>query len=79
MRRKLHKLEKEQIALDKLKPGAVVLDQYGEAWQMGRGYSFGDGQYATGYWYRAYGDSTEVSSFELSQHGAFTLIHEGEQ
>jgi hypothetical protein len=79
MRRKLHKREKEHIALDNLNAGAVVLDQHGEAWQMGRGYSFGDGQYATGYWYRAYGDSTEMSSFELSQLGPFTLIHEGKR
>ena len=59
-------LARAQTQLDKLPPGAVILDRNGHAWQHDRIY-----------WYRAYGDDTCVSSFELAQilEGTFTVIH----
>jgi nuclear transport factor 2 (NTF2) superfamily protein len=42
------------LELEDLPDGSVVLDQYNHAWQNSRGY-----------WYRSYGDDSEVSSWEL--------------
>ncbi|GAA4924410.1 hypothetical protein [Nesterenkonia rhizosphaerae] len=69
------KLAKAQMQLDKLPPSAVILDRNDHAWQQGKTYNisgFGDP-----YWYRAYGDDSCVSSFELAQiiDGEFTVIH----
>jgi len=58
-------LHRTQIRLDKLFHGSVILDRHGDAWQLS-----GD------YWYRAYGDDSQVSSFELAQRGPVTTIHE---
>ena len=60
---------KTQIELDKMPPESVVLDRYGHAWQSARGYGPMGTKYATGYWYRAYGDSSEISTWELAQYG----------
>jgi len=57
-------LHRSQIQLDKLAHGSVVLDRHGDAWQLSREY-----------WYRAYGDDSMVSSFELAQRGPITTIH----
>lgn len=57
-----------QLMLDSLPKGSVVLDRYADAWQ-----------YGGIYWYRAYGDSTSVSSHSLSYKQPFTIIHEGQQ
>ncbi len=54
--------------LDKLHPTAVVLDRHGHAWQMG-------GVADAYYWYRAYGDSSNVTSHELASHGPFTVLY----
>jgi len=62
---------KTQIELDQMPPGAVVLDRHGHAWQSARGYGPMGTEYANGYWYRAYGDSSEVSTWELAQYGPF--------
>lgn len=70
-------LKRAQKTLDGLGPGSVILDRYGDAWQSARGYGPLGGMYATGYWYRAYGDSSEVSSFELAQRGPVKVIHKG--
>ena len=63
------------MQLDKLPPGAVILDGTGHAWQQGK--TYGITGYGDPYWYRAYGDDTCVSSFELTQiiSGDFTIIH----
>lgn len=54
-----------QEQLDSLRDGSVVLDRFGDAWQAG-----------SLYWYRAYGDSSFVSSYDLAQTGApFTTIY----
>lgn len=45
-----------QQMLDGLEMGAVVLDKYGHAWQCDRVY-----------WYRAFGDTTVFSSWDLAQ------------
>ena len=66
-------LQRSQIALDELPAGSVVLDRYGHAWQVGSRGTWGS-SYNTGYWYRAYGDSSEVSTFELAQSGPFRLM-----
>ncbi|ANP74523.1 hypothetical protein [Cryobacterium arcticum] len=59
-------LHRAQIELDKMPANAVILDSYGHAWQQGGTPGRG---VASGYWYRAFGDDTEVSSFELAQRG----------
>lgn len=57
-------LAKHQTELDSLNPGSVILDSHGRAWQNDRCY-----------WYEAYGDSSEVSSFELAQYvGTITIL-----
>ena len=63
------KLAKAQIQLDKLNGNAVILDSSGQAWQFGG--------WQNPYWYRAFGDDSFVSSFELTQiiNGEFTVIH----
>lgn len=53
-----------QARLDKLHDHSVVLDRFGHAWQLGRIY-----------WYRAFGDSSTVSSYELAQLGPVRVIH----
>ena len=53
-----------QARLDKLADGSVVLDRFGHAWQLGRIY-----------WYRAYGDSSMVSSYDLAQQGPVRVVH----
>ena len=53
--------------MEEMPPGSVVLDTYGDAWQNG----------FLGYWYRAYGDSSEVSACEVAQRGPIKKIHEG--
>lgn len=58
-------LDRSRAMLDNLNPGSVVLDSYGHAWQSDRIY-----------WYRACGDSTQVSTWDLSYRGPFTVIHE---
>lgn len=67
-------LQRSQIALDNLEAGSVVLDRFGHAWQSARGYGALGTTYATGYWYRSYGDDSEVSTFELAQKGPFHLM-----
>lgn len=69
-------LQRSQIRLDELPAGSVVLDRFGHAWQAGSRGVWGT-TYNTGYWYRAYGDSSEVSSFELAQSGPFHLMAAG--
>lgn len=49
--------------LDNLNARSVVIDRHGDAWQSGVG-SVGM------YWYQAYGDSSEVDSWALSQSAA---------
>lgn len=46
------------LILNDLPDGSVVLDHFNNAWQQSRRY-----------WYRAYGDSSEVSSWELAHRG----------
>ena len=53
LRSDLHSIH---VALDRMEPGSVVLDENGAAWQMG----------ALGYWYRAF-DAPAMSSFEVAQ------------
>lgn len=65
-------LHRAHIALDELSHGAVILDRFGDAWQQAR-----IGQVGSGYWYRSYGDDSEVSSFEVAQRGPIKVIHEG--
>lgn len=65
-------LHRTQIMLDKLPGGSVVLDRYNHAWQQGGGYRFN----GSPYWYRAYSDSSEVSSFELAQLGPCKTVWE---
>jgi hypothetical protein len=48
-------LHKTQVKLDSLPPRSVVLDQNGDAWQMG-----------SDYWYRAF-EGNGQSSFEVAQ------------
>lgn len=62
-------VERSQIKLDSLNVRAVVLDRNGDAWQLG-----GIGK-AGMYWYRAYGDSSEVTSWALAQLQPITVIH----
>lgn len=56
---------KTQSILDDLPAGSVVLDRFGHAWQQGGAWRF----HSSPYWYRSYGDDSEVSSYELSQRG----------
>lgn len=56
-----------QIKLDALPAQSVVIDKHGMAWQEG-------GPYLRGYWYRAYGDDEEASSYELAQRGPLHLM-----
>lgn len=67
-------LQRSQIALDELPAGSVVLDRFGHAWQSARGYGALGTTYVTGYWYRSYGDDSEVSTFELAQRGPLHLM-----
>lgn len=46
--------------LESLDRNAVVLDVYGHAWQSGGLY-----------WYRAFGDDSQVTAWELCQRGPF--------
>lgn len=64
-----HALPRAQKQLDKLDRNAVILDGSGQAWQFGG--------WQNPYWYRAFGDDSFVSSFELVQiiRGQFTVIH----
>lgn len=55
---------KAQTMLDELWDKSVVLDKYGDAWQLG-----------SIYWYRSYGDDSMVSSHELSYLYPFKVIH----
>lgn len=71
-------LHRSLLRMQDLSPGSVVLDRFGHAWQSARGYGPLGSTYATGYWYRAYGDDTEVSTWEAAQHGPMTVIHEAE-
>lgn len=50
------KLGRAQKALDRLEPGAIIIDGRGHAWQKDRG----------DYWYRAF-DAEHVASWELAQ------------
>lgn len=58
--------QKSQVLLDELPSGSVVLDCFGHAWQLARSHGALGSTYNSGYWYRAYGDSSEVSSHVLS-------------
>lgn len=62
-------LHRAQVKLDQLPNGAVVLDRYGHAWQLGI-------ILHDPYWYRSYGDDSHVSSWELAQRGPINVIHE---
>lgn len=61
-------LHRSLLRMQDLPPGSVVLDRFGHAWQS-----------ATGYWYRAYGDDTEVSTWEAAQCGPMTIIHKAKE
>lgn len=69
-------LHRSLLRMQDLPPGSVVLDRFGDAWQSARGYGPFGSTYATGYWYRAYGDDSEVSTWEAAQYGPITVIHE---
>lgn len=57
-------LTRAQIALDRMEPGSVVVDEFGAAWQLS----------GVGYWYRAF-DAPGVPSFEMAQRiGKFTPV-----
>ena len=60
-------LHRSLLRMQKLPPGSVVLDRFGHAWQSARVHGI--------YWYRAYGDDTEVSAWEAAQSGPMTVIH----
>lgn len=62
-------VERAKIMLDNLNARSVVIDRHGDAWQSGGVGSVGM------YWYRAYGDSSEVDSWALSQLQPFIVIH----
>lgn len=57
-------LIRAQVALDALPHGSVVLDSYGDAWQV-----------SCDYWYRAYGDDSMVDSFVLAQRAPLKTIY----
>lgn len=62
-------LQRAWTKLDAMTNGAVVLDDYGHAWQL-----------VGGYWYRAYDSDRGVSSFELAQLGPkFTFLKKGKE
>lgn len=65
-------LHRAHIALDNLSHGAVVLDRFGHAWQQSR-----VGAVGSGYWYRSYGDDSEVSSYEVAQRGPMKVLWKG--
>lgn len=71
-------LHRSLLRMQDLPPGSVVLDRFGNAWQSARGYGPVGSTYATGYWYRAYGDDTEVSAWEAAQSGPMKVIYEAE-
>ena len=56
--------EREQIKLDALPSRSVVLDANGHAWQA-------DGIY----WYRAFGDSSMIGSWEMRAYAPFTVVY----
>lgn len=58
-------VRRDHIILDELRKGAVVLDRDGHAWQ-----------YGGVYWYRAYGDDSMVSSYDLAPRGPFRVLIE---
>lgn len=58
-------LHRSLITLNNLSSGSVVLDKFGHAWQLSRGY-----------WYRAYGDDEETDSWTVAQRGPIKVIHE---
>ncbi|UOQ57231.1 hypothetical protein MUN78_16500 [Leucobacter allii] len=62
-----NRVRKHHPDLDELPSGSVVLDRFGHAWQVG-----------SIYWYRAYGDDSMVSSWDLSFSGPFRVLHKGE-
>lgn len=66
-------LHRTQIALDKLPAGSVVLDRFGHAWQSAHAGGRREGA-PSGYWYRSYGDDSEVTSWELAQLGPVHLM-----
>lgn len=68
-------LHRSLIQMQKLPPGSVVIDRFGDAWQSARGYGPLGSTYATGYWYRAYGDDSDVSTWEAAQHGPMAVIY----
>lgn len=59
--------ERAQVELDKMKPGAVVIDKYGHVWQLDRLY-----------WYRPFGGGP-ASSWDLSFHHPFTRVWHGKE
>lgn len=68
-------LHRSLIKMQKLPPGSVVIDRFGDAWQSARGYGPLGSTHASGYWYRAYGDDTEVSAWEAAQYGPMDVIY----
>lgn len=71
-------LHRSLLRMQGLAPGSVVLDRFGNAWQSATGYGPIGSTYATGYWYRAYGDDTEVNTWEAAQYGPMKVIYEAE-
>lgn len=71
-------LHRSLLRMQDLPPGSVVLDRFGDAWQSARGYGPLGSTYASGYWYRAYSDDSEVSTWAAAQYGPMTVIHEAE-
>ncbi len=66
-------LQRTQVRLDQLPAGSVVLDRHGHAWQsVGAGWA-GAGR-DSAYWYRAYGDDSQVTSRDLAQAGPCVLM-----
>ncbi|RKW71773.1 hypothetical protein [Galactobacter caseinivorans] len=65
--------KKGAALLDSLPAGAVVLDRNGHAWQQGGIYRFWGEQH--GYWYRSYGDDSEVTAREIADLAPFTVLH----
>lgn len=56
--------QREQIKIDSLPPRSVVIDRNGDAWQT-----------SGLYWYRAFGDSSLVSSYDIRQLAPFSVVH----
>lgn len=65
-------LHRAVITLDKLNHGAVILDRFEHAWQQSK-----SGNVGSRYWYRSYGDDSEVSSWEVAQRGPVKVIWKG--